>query len=673
MVAKRRGKRKSGSKDLLFEVSDNDVSTDDSETECNGPEKKILKTDSNFIESVVNALSNLENEKKEKETNCSKTEVIEILDESSKGSDKAGNDSDNSLIVVEDKSFVENEDSANQSTQNNSECTACIQDQDDDSPLVISRTFIDCCDSDSPNKEAGCANKEITDVEDGEVTSETDSPEPIIQISFSTKSISNVYKQKILDFISSCTELKIFKQDDLSITVKPEEGKVNSDWITLDETGINNTIVESCTQEINKVEESTSRSPPKKKKRKKAKKDKDLFVLDTEPSQEQIHTTKYSSKFQIDITKEKENDEKKVRISAQTCFNCDQGHALKDCPLPKNYNIINMKRQQMKMMKEKQSARYHLEEEQKYSHLRPGKISDKLREALGIKRNQLPSYIYQMRGHGYPPGWLEEAKFVYSNLTMFDSDGNNVRPKNVKKNQGLDTEKIIEYPGFNVPMEKHCKDEYRQHRVPPYSDQFSKAAMIEFFEKEYSKQQDDFETQDMDVDDEENDTAMRRRKVLEQSIPSPSLVALEKEKQNLLAALDDSSNSNLKSDSGETSNTEQTEVEPRPPGINNSTSEDFTKVPSKLSTSSVLEDSQETPEADVTPVNKKVIHSNFGTPILKSCSPYSILPNPDNFMKDVSPVINFENLPNSTGTYEKMVGLLQKVRTTMKRFPKDNS
>ncbi|XP_028143753.1 zinc finger CCHC domain-containing protein 8 homolog [Diabrotica virgifera virgifera] len=671
MVAKRRGKRKSGSKDLLFEVSDNDVSTDDSETECNEPEKKILKTDSNFIESVVNALSNLENEKKEKETNCSKTEVIEILDESSKGSDKAGNDSDNSLIVIEDRSFVENEDSANQSTQN-SECTAPIQ--EDDTPLVISQTFIESCDSGSPNEleEAGCANKEIIDVEDGEVTSETDSPEPIIQISFSTRSISNVYKQKILDFFSSCTDLRVFKHDDLSIIVKPEEEKANNDWITLDDTGIN-TIVESSTQEINNVEQSISRSPAKKRKKKKAKKDKDLFVLDTEPSQEQIHTTKYSSKFQIDITKEKENDEKKVRISAQSCFNCDQGHALKDCPLPKNYNKINMKRQQMKMMKEKQSARYHLEEEQKYAHLTPGKISDKLREALGIKRNQLPSYIYQMRGHGYPPGWLEEAKFVYSNLTMFDSDGNNVRAKNVKKNQGLDTEKIIEYPGFNVPMEKHCKDEYRQHHVPPYSNQFSKAAMIEFFEKQYSKQQDDFETQDMDVDDEEHDIAMHRGKALETSVPSPSLVALEKEKLTLLAALDDSSNSNLKSESGETSNIEQTEVDPLPPGIDDSTSEDVTKVPSKLSTSSVLEDSQETPEADVTPINKKVIHSNFGTPILKSCSPYSILPNPDNFMKDVSPVINFENLPNSTGTYEKMVGLLQKVRSTMKKIPKDNS
>lgn len=65
--------------------------------------------------------------------------------------------------------------------------------------------------------------------------------------------------------------------------------------------------------------------------------------------------------------------------------------------------------------------------------------------------------------------------------------------------------------------------------------------------------------------------------------------------------------------------------------------------------------------------DRKVVKvSSFGTPILKSASPYSKLPKPDNFSKDVSPVINFENLPNSTGKYEQMTGVLQKVRSTLK-------
>lgn len=98
-----------------------------------------------------------------------------------------------------------------------------------------------------------------------------------------------------------------------------------------------------------------------------------------------------------------------------------------------------------------------MEEDQKYSHLTPGKISAKLREALGLRKNQLPPFIYHMRILGYPPGWLEEAKFVHSNLTMFDTEGNDVRDS-TKKTPGLDPEKIVDYPGFNVSMETNMKD-----------------------------------------------------------------------------------------------------------------------------------------------------------------------------------------------------------------------
>lgn len=74
-----------------------------------------------------------------------------------------------------------------------------------------------------------------------------------------------------------------------------------------------------------------------------------------------------------------------------------------------------------------------------------------------MRKNELPPYIYIMRTLGYPPGWLEEAKSVYSNLDMFDGEGKTVSQKK-KKRQALSPEKIIEYPGFNAPPEKHMKD-----------------------------------------------------------------------------------------------------------------------------------------------------------------------------------------------------------------------
>lgn len=62
----------------------------------------------------------------------------------------------------------------------------------------------------------------------------------------------------------------------------------------------------------------------------------------------------------------------------------------------------------------------------------------------------------------------------------------------------------------------------------------------------------------------------------------------------------------------------------------------------------------------------KSVH--LGTPILPSTSPYNKLPSSEKFSKDICDVINFENLPDTTGKYEQMTGVLQKVRNTMARL-----
>lgn len=102
-------------------------------------------------------------------------------------------------------------------------------------------------------------------------------------------------------------------------------------------------------------------------------------------------------------------------------------------------------------------SRYHLEEDQMYSHLSPGKISDNLRKALGLHRNELPPYIYRMRMLGYPPGWIKEAEEDASNLCMFDIEGKTVS-NHKRKNCSIDPEKVVAYPGFNAPMEKGVHD-----------------------------------------------------------------------------------------------------------------------------------------------------------------------------------------------------------------------
>lgn len=140
-----------------------------------------------------------------------------------------------------------------------------------------------------------------------------------------------------------------------------------------------------------------------------------------------------------------------------------------------------------------------------------------------------------------------------------------------------------------------------------------------------------------------------------------SLAALEIKKKELLAELDNDTNSDSLKVSPEESSV-----------ISNATQSPIEEV-NKLDTDKVetcsLNDS-----LNVSVNERNVIKTScFGTPVLKSASPYSKLPKPDNFSLDISPVINFENLPNSTGKYEKMTGVLHKVRTALKDLQKEKT
>lgn len=62
----------------------------------------------------------------------------------------------------------------------------------------------------------------------------------------------------------------------------------------------------------------------------------------------------------------------------------------------------------------------------------------------------------------------------------------------------------------------------------------------------------------------------------------------------------------------------------------------------------------------------------FGTPLIKQVSPYSKLPVGEKWSVGVTDVIDFENLPDSTGTYLKLTGVLGKVRSVIKRIHDDD-
>jgi len=81
-------------------------------------------------------------------------------------------------------------------------------------------------------------------------------------------------------------------------------------------------------------------------------------------------------------------------IPKLSCFNCNGNHNLRDCQLPRNQANINKNRKEF-AAKNNTGVRYHLSEDQKFHDMIPGKLSPKLRQALGLKDNQLPIHIYR--------------------------------------------------------------------------------------------------------------------------------------------------------------------------------------------------------------------------------------------------------------------------------------
>nr|CAH7714841.1 unnamed protein product [Callosobruchus chinensis] len=706
MDSQKRGKKRAIC-DGIFEISDEDMSPEQSESD--EPEAKISRTD--ISTSEVEEESNLQDVKEHERPNgtplfkvdsgisVDPTDTIEIVD-----------DSFTEVISLESDSVVDQDASLF---------------KDDTNVTVL----------DTPKAVPEIEEGEVDEPESKSMVEDTSNRIPSISIKFSDESIADLYRFKFLKFLQSFVELET-DLDELTITVWRDAQLNPKEWVVVDETvcipNSSEPLSEIPTAELSPLTDRT----PKKKKKKKNKKEKDelaeAFILDTTPAanEQNMHVTKYCRKFEIDVCEKTDSAEEDVKISAQICFNCDGHHAMRDCPEPKNYVKINQKRQQFKA--QKQTVRYHLEDDQKFSHLKPGMISDGLRDALGLRKNQIPSYIYQMRLLGYPPGWLEEAKFVYSDLAMFDADGKHVLQDVQKKSQGLDPQKIVDYPGFNMPLDEKIKDEFKYYRVPPYSAQFNKKVMIDYFEKEFSKKQDDFETCDMDLDNTLGDSEKTEDSIpevlktpqlkeiakVDLGIPSPSLSDLEKAKEKLLVELQDSNSSSDKIskklfDKGEEerqeteiivekNSSEPKEVLEKDEDTKGSsqadketknknedaaamtaedaaavtsedaaavTSEEKVKVEVAMSDSSNNDDSRQT-MSPIPSTSNLIKTSTFGTPILKSTSPFAQLPNPDNFMVGVSPVINFENLPDSTGKYEQMTDVLQKVRQTMKNLQK---
>lgn len=163
---------------------------------------------------------------------------------------------------------------------------------------------------------------------------------------------------------------------------------------------------------------------------------------------------------------------------------------------------------------------------------------------------------------------------------------------------------------------------------------------------------------------------------------SPSLDDLQEQQERLLAALNESStstiaNATLADDSliddilalDDTQNTCATSVvETDLDG--SSLSNDYINVTAPLAeTLQANLTATETPQKEDTVASlnssKQLV---FGTPIIESVSPFTILPSGSCWSAGVSDIMDFENLPESIGKFKQMKDVINKVRNAVKQL-----
>ncbi|XP_064120055.1 zinc finger CCHC domain-containing protein 8-like isoform X3 [Macrobrachium nipponense] len=396
----------------------------------------------------------------------------------------------------------------------------------------------------------------------------------------------------------------------------------------------------------------------------------------------------------------------------KTCFNCLGDHNFQECPEPSNPQRIAANRKKQKSSRIS-SMRYHEDCDNKYGQFQPGKISENLREALGLRYGELPIHIYRMRYLGYPPGWLKEAEVRQGEMKLYDGFGQSVLHPDAEEGEldhtlvKYNPDKLIGFPGFNVDIPKGYRDEWRvmnfmpmqrKHRISEFkrvmemnkvsaykkrklkdehlrgADTSVSSAEMEIDESgvtssaeiEFNPPLPDEPLPPLPPEEKESPASpempepVEEGEITEEDSQS-SMSYLEAKRKSLLEQLGHSGNPSA--ESNQESNAEEKE------NVNSSDAESETESSTQLN-----EESENSRSSSNTNIHKKqkVKHHRsqskgfkLGVAIPPSITPFTHLPSAEKWTVDVTDHINFENLPDALGTWEKMKGLVSKVRKRM--------
>jgi len=337
---------------------------------------------------------------------------------------------------------------------------------------------------------------------------------------------------------------------------------------------------------------------------------------------------------------EEEEVVEKKKGGGNKCFNCLGDHMIADCPQPRNPREIQKNKREFQN-KSMNAPRYHVDEKQRFGHFKPGLPSDKLRDALRLRSDQVPEYIYRMRDLGYPPGWLRSAEIQSSGIQLYRDRGEKAGNPGTEEDGELvedstqyDIEKLQAWPGFNAPFPSNLRDETHKYRARPLNRTKQLQEMIEELKPRQQQAYVRGKMQDTSVREEETKTSEKTNNdiiVLDETITIDS--SMEEDESVVEEAMEPEPP------------TELAETETSNSGL--STSNSGVSTPARQTSTSS---------------NNSVAKTEPGTPIVEMFSPFVKLPSQDGWGKDMSEHVAFENLPNYTGKWEQMSGLIKRIR-----------
>ncbi|KAE9420025.1 hypothetical protein Angca_005719, partial [Angiostrongylus cantonensis] len=164
-------------------------------------------------------------------------------------------------------------------------------------------------------------------------------------------------------------------------------------------------------------------------------------------------------------------------VAEKGCFNCDGDHHFNECPEPKDMKRIRMRQNELR--NKNNFSRYHDDAGSSEKKFHAGRISDELRNALGIGKHDIPEYIYRMRRmgfiDGYPPGHLKKAieqDESSSTLQFHMLDDKQSSSEMVERPDSpppkINADKMIYYCGFNQSY-RELRDR-ENFRIPPFHE-----------------------------------------------------------------------------------------------------------------------------------------------------------------------------------------------------------